>query len=64
MTVLKIEISTVAISISTVVINILSSFMVSLNEHGFIWAANRADRMTTDVIRWTDQVIKNSGKSE
>lgn len=57
MTVLKIE-------IATVVINILSSFMVSLNEHGFIWAANRADRMTTDVIRWTHQVIKNSGKSE
>lgn len=38
--------------------------MVILSEHGFILAAQRIDRLTTDVIRWTDQVIVNLDKSE
>lgn len=57
MIVLKIE-------IATAIINILSSFMVTLSEHGFIWEANWVDRMTTNVIRQTCQVIINSDKSE
>lgn len=52
------------IKLATMIINILSSFMVILSEHGFILAAQRVDRLTTDVIRWTDQVIINLDKSE
>lgn len=54
------------IKLATMIVNILSSFysfMVILSD-GFFLAAERVDRLTMDVIRWTDQVIVNLDKSE